>query len=482
MEGQIKTLYVFPDTNVFVQCKQLEALDWRELGEYDKVVLIVTRPVITEVDHQKSGSGRLAKRAKLANTLFRKFLQGNSEIEIPTQGVGPILVVALGQNLEPSEELSSELNYSHADDQMVGIAHAYQSSHEHEVVFLSHDTGPLLMAKRVGVLFQQVPDEWLLTTENDEEQKRIKELEANLKRLKEAEPQCTISFNDAPWKFTRLKRMPLKPAQVTELLEILKAEYPIGTDFGPSEASERPGKLLRYGFPRTEKFVPATDEDISNYRDNYASWLESCEAFFREIHDELNDQEEIWVVSTALVNDGGRPADDVIVSFEVTSRNFGLMGTPSKEQAESIQKPLQLRPVPYAPQGRWDQGEIGRHSFEFPGGLSMVTTDRLSSDFLGLPKGRDPNCFYWKGGRPSAPVARVEFECAQWRHQESPEVFDLRLVIDSERKPMRGAILIVVHAANLREPVKKTQSVEFIIQEVDAFSDARALISGSPAG
>lgn len=471
MEGQLKTLYVFPDTNVFVQCKQPEALGWCDLGEFDKIVLIVTRPVITEVDHQKSGSGRLAKRAKLANSMFRKFLH-NDEIEIKTQGKGPAVVVVLGQDLEPSQELSNELNYSHADDQLVGIAHAYQSGNEHQVLFLSHDTGPLLMAKRVGVCYQQVPDDWLLTPENDEEQKQIRELEGRLKRLQEVEPKCTISFSESVWKFTRLKRVPLTNTQVEELIEMLRVACPVGTDFGPSEPSERLGKQYNFGPRSVDKFKPATDEDISAYKEEYVRWLASCEAFFRTIHDKLNALEEILTISASLVNAGGQPANDVMVSFQVVSGDLGLMSLPSKEDRKNSEKPLQLMPAPRAPQGRW----VSENGFRIPTALGVMDANRFDSSFLQGVKERDPNCFYWKGGRPSSPVPRVEFECAQWRHQDDPEAFDLRLVNHPELESQRGAIAVVVRAANLREPVKMIQRVEIVINEVDPFNEAKALI------
>src|SRR3546814_8961160 len=62
-----KALYVFPDTNVFVQCQSLEELAWSDLGTFDLIVLLLSSPVIGEIDRQKGGAGRLAKRARTAN-------------------------------------------------------------------------------------------------------------------------------------------------------------------------------------------------------------------------------------------------------------------------------------------------------------------------------------------------------------------------------------------------------------------------------
>ena len=474
MDDLIKTLYVFPDTNVFVQCKQLGALSWRDLGSYDKIVLLVTRPVIAEVDRQKGGSGRLAKRARLANSLFTKFLESD-DIEIAIQGTGPIVIVALGQSLEPSEELSDELNYGHADDLLVGIAHCYQQDHDQQVLFLSHDTGPLLRAKRVGLPFQKVPDDWLLTAENDEEQKRIKELEEQVKLLHATEPQCTISFNDVPWLLTRLKHMPLTDAQVAELMGILETQHPIRTDFGLTEPAERVGKPHIFGSTSVEKFIPATDKEISEYKVRYAMWVASCEELFRDIHEKLNAQEEVHIVSTSLANVGARPAGDVIVSFEITGDHLGLMDTPDEKDKDKDKDPLSLKPVPWSPQGQWVD-EMRRSPLGFARPLTVNNTSLFDTNLF-RPMVRNPNKFYWKDGRPKWPEVRVEFECAQWRHQEDDEIFDLRVVYSAEMEALRGAIHVTVSAANLREPVRKTQSIQVVIEEVDAFIKARKLIS-----
>ncbi|MDH1930485.1 PIN domain-containing protein [Pseudomonas sp. GD03696] len=480
MEYQVKILYVFPDTNVFVQCKQLEALEWRALGNYDKVILIVTRPVISEVDTQKSGSGRLAKRAKIANSLFRRFLQGDL-IEISVQGEGPALTVALGQNLEPSDELSDLLNYNHADDRLVGIAHAYQANNDHEVVFLSHDTGPLLMAKRVGIKFHQVPDSWLLNSENDETQKRIKELESDLKRLKDSEPRCSISFNSSEWKFSRIKHRPLTHDQIIELVELLQAAYPLATEFGSTEVNERQGGRNRFGLHPIEKYVPASSEDISRYKENYTKWLNFCREYFEDLHNKLNSQPELFTISASLVNNGGRPADDVSVKFQSVTNNIKLMGLPTNKELEESEVKLQLRASPKVPCGRWvrttDLTQFG--GFNLPSIAPLASYDRLNPNLLNLKSVRDQNAFYWKDGKPEDPSAILEFECAQWRHQDTPEEFHLRVAIAENREPLQGAIQIVVRASNLVDPVRKTQGIEFNIEEVDSFSKAKALITES---
>src|SRR3546814_7602093 len=102
-----------------------------------------------------------------------------------------------------------------------------------EVRLLSHDTGPLLTAKRVAVPFVRVPEAWLLPVESDKDQKRIRELEAQVRSYQQAEPRCAVKFEDTPWQFTRTKHRPLTEAQVAVLMRRLQERHPIVTDFGP---------------------------------------------------------------------------------------------------------------------------------------------------------------------------------------------------------------------------------------------------------
>jgi hypothetical protein len=46
--------YLFPDTNVFVQCRPLEELDWSSWRELDEVHLVVSRPIESEIDAHKN--------------------------------------------------------------------------------------------------------------------------------------------------------------------------------------------------------------------------------------------------------------------------------------------------------------------------------------------------------------------------------------------------------------------------------------------
>ena len=47
-------LYFFVDTNLFLQCRQLEQLDWSPWDSFEEVRLIVSKAVLREIDYRKN--------------------------------------------------------------------------------------------------------------------------------------------------------------------------------------------------------------------------------------------------------------------------------------------------------------------------------------------------------------------------------------------------------------------------------------------
>ena len=61
-----RILSFFPDTNLFIQCRSLEELDWSEWADFEEVHLIVCRTVQREIDQQN-----IAVTAELPNAPAR---------------------------------------------------------------------------------------------------------------------------------------------------------------------------------------------------------------------------------------------------------------------------------------------------------------------------------------------------------------------------------------------------------------------------
>ena len=61
----------FLDANVFLECRALEELPWKELTDEDPIRLLVALTVIEEIDKRKHGNDRRADRARKASQRLR---------------------------------------------------------------------------------------------------------------------------------------------------------------------------------------------------------------------------------------------------------------------------------------------------------------------------------------------------------------------------------------------------------------------------
>ena len=76
----VRILHFIPDTNLFIQCRRLEELDWSIWAEFDEIDVIVCRPVQREIDNQKSkGNDRIGKRARAVHSLFREIITSDND-------------------------------------------------------------------------------------------------------------------------------------------------------------------------------------------------------------------------------------------------------------------------------------------------------------------------------------------------------------------------------------------------------------------
>lgn len=466
------TLTVFPDTNVFVQCKPLDELDWSPLGTFKRVEIIVSRPVQAEIDAQKNkGSGRLHKRARKASAIFREaILSQEGYIEF---GSNPRVRLTIKPNIRPSPAHGNSLDYSERDDQLVGIAATFAEENRNiDVRLLTHDTGPMASARMIGLRFVEVPETWLLPPETDETQKRITALQEELKRYENAEPAITIDVRDRgdtpPFEWTLETYPPLDFQTIAALLERLKSRFPIATCFEPDQ--QGPSKTSRLGI--ADRFVPATDKEIAEYQESYAAWLVECKTFLKTLHEKLADQTKWPEVEAVFNNEGARPADDALITFDAKGPLQILLPPGDEEQQE-----LNLPSPPTPPRGHYRLSRL----------LEANSIFREFSQNLDIAGGltsrsRDANAFYWKPGPPKTfPVKTCSLECKQWRHQAGEKSIALAIVAGigiQSGSDVRGALEITVHAANMTHSVTKQTPIRIHVQAGNTYSKALELIGG----
>jgi hypothetical protein len=489
MQGSSERTTLFPDTNLFIQCRSLEEIDWSLVSDAQVIELLVSRPVQAEIDRQKGkGAGRLGKRARAAMSLFRRALDLPNERLQVREGT-PAVFLQLRQDLKPDLALSDRLDYGERDDQLVGIAAAFaRDNPDVSVRVLTHDTGPMLSAKNAGLPYIAIPDAWLLAPETDEQDKALAALQSQLARYQRAEPAFELQADGtalAPT-ITVDYYTALSEHELRELMAAAQHAHPLAEDFGSREAAERGGvgTGLLASITR-ELFEPASEEEISQYRnERYPEWVSGCEAVLRDLHNTLNRRITWPQARVALANVGSRPAEDAYIRFKTRGRLLLSVPRDEDDKTDAEQQaaaPLSLPRPPAVPRGQWTRRRTASDSLAaFARSVAFDTRPLMHPNFGKLPllpEPRDPNAFYYKPRRPSYPIPVIGFECAQWRHQVAPETFEFELTTDLVEQAVLGALTIEIHAANITTPFEKTLRIRVEVRARSPLDLARSLLA-----
>ena len=423
------SIYLFPDTNVFLQCKALQEIDWRScdaLAEFDTIHLLVSLPVMSEIDKLKNrGNDRLGRRAREVNSILREIVLGKSDFHSVRQS-SPTVSLALVASIEPTPDL---LDYAIVDNRILGCVDAYGHIHrDQDVRFLTDDTGPMATAQHQEIPFIPVPDEWRRKPQPSAADRENTELKAEIKRLRQTEPIFYIQFlGPNEGEIDKIEghcvaARSLTDGEVSQLLSQLQARFP---------------------------------------RSSTSEWLEDCERMLRDLHTSIQHQSERLSVEIAIENRGVLPAKDALI--EIVGHGPILLGVPLDDDDAYLhkyrQRPIQLPSPPSPFDSRMLQSAI----------LGPL-------DYSKLPP-RDPNTFYYKPERPTEPVVAIVLECKQWRHELATEYFYADVYVDSESTTIEGSIECRIHAENLSSPVREFLQVEFAGQPIDIAERAEQLVA-----
>ena len=492
-------VFLFVDTNLFLQCRPLEDLDWSTWNAFDEVRLIVSAPVLREIDHLKNkGNDRVRRHARAASSMFRKMLSDGYR---PVRVSGPCVKLLVEPRHKYCESLKGQLNYQERDDQLVGTVYEFAKHNpDADVRLLTHDTTPLYTAQANGLAMDVISDEWLLPPESNESERELRALREENARLKKAEPQFEIQCLDSDG--IDIKRHegaftwfdPLTDAEIDNLMRYLREQFPPVTEFGPRESVKReaPQTMARI-LGQQQVWVPATEEDIKKYREeSYPQWLADCKAVLRNYHETLQEQTPRSRFVFVAENCGTRPASDALITIEAEGSfqvkppaRDGEEADGSVDPGEGFEKKTTiLLPPPPNPRGRWKT--MGPFSAledlltHFPGKTTLPgrRLDILQPrPYIGPSlRPRDPNKFYYKPAFLEMPQNAFALECEQWRHEDGKEEFECEIHFSNDIDTVKGALVFRIQAGNLSETQIKRIPMQIKTAHVGSFDRARALV------
>ena len=481
-------LVLFPDTNLFLQCRELSQLDWSSLSEqHERVLLLASRSVQDEIDRLKQdGNTRRSKRARRTNSLFRKILLSD-EMKLLIKSTKPRVEL---QFAPPMILAASEsLDLTRADDRLIAEALCYRDGNTGESVsLLTHDTNPVLTARHHGLACVLIPDEWLLPPEKDPRDKRLLNLEERVKSLESEKPVIEIRPEEMAdgvlreLSFEIVVFPALTKPQITALVEEAKSLHPLITHFHETHPSPPLSTLETLN----SEFVAPEDVAIQEYtRKRYPEWVDRVAKFLKGLNRRLEYADRVLSTRIHIANTGSAPGTNVVVEIDCTP--CASLLPPSKSDDSWLAKPVTAPSAPSPPKGEWrrklSQAEQAMSALKF--NFKLAHRDR--ADFtpafpdlgkLNVREDRDRHGFYWKPDRPSQPSCSWALECDEFRHQVEPEAFEIDLFVEpAEVRPSSGCVSIRVTASNLAAPVSVQLPLSIKYTEGDTMEEARRLLA-----
>lgn len=431
--------FLFVDSNLFLQCRPLQDLDWHRLVGREEVTILVPSAVLAELDkHKSDGNSRRAQRARRA----LQFL--DSLLEAPDDGVivrtTPTNVIA-----QFAPEVSGDASTSNDDSILFEVAAMTRTRGNQAVGLVTHDTNLKVKAKRKGLRFFPVPDEWLLAPEPDERDKRVRQLEEEVALLKRQTPIIEITLDgNQEIEIVVPSYEPLTPGTVERLVEAMTSKFPMKTDFSLT-STER--LLSTGGIGMIGLRLPA-DWEIAKYQnEGYPRWEQSLRSRLEQLHSSLRVRNATADIRLLIANKGTVPGEHVHIAIRV-SEGFLIV---DPEHHDKLLEWLITSPrAPSPPQPR-------QSSLDGLGNLHALSgfTPPYQLERPIRPK-RDE--FYLKAGKDTD--TEWVWECENMRHGVPPQEFSFRVGMNVQSQPSGGQMVIDVSAENLPKAAVKQYRIK----------------------
>lgn len=467
---------IFADTNLFIQCYDLSQIPWHNIFSDEKLLIIVSRTVLDEIDrHKQDGNARRAKRARKASSLFRSIILSESTKAI-IRNDAPHVELSFATHPEHRGH-DYRLDLSRPDDRIIDEAIQYAALNPNdEVELLTYDTTPILTARRCGLSVSIIPDNWLLPPEPDPRDKRIADLEQKIRIFENTYPQIEIIVRDDSDESLDNLLVSITTYQafsghvLDELVSNVSKRRPISTKFNEpiiTRPSNHTHMNLIFGVE--EKYYPPTEKEISKYtNEEYPEWLHKVKSFFAELSMNYEYPERCITLSFAVSNSGSVPVENILIEFEAVG---GLIFfSPPSNKDSKHQTKNKLPPPPSPPKGKWVQKQKGlmdiANSFQAPAAYPFSRINDFDAYLHNtIPEPIDRNAFYWKEGKSRRPTSKWSFKCREFLHKVGPEIFPIELFVTPKEKIENCAIKCLITASNLPEPIRKTLPIKVQYKE-----------------
>lgn len=427
---------VIVDCNCFLQLRDLKDVPWRELFPgVKRIEIFVTPSVVAELDKKKVDSkDRIRNRARAAF----KLLDAASEAD-PMRIIlrnGSIVVALNLPEIAPTDWSSHpRLDPSRPDDALV--AQAADLAVDPPKILLSHDSGPRLTARRLGLAVKSVPEAWLLPDPVDDDRKQIQRLQRENELLKARCPQILAGWGstDQPLERLIIERLivpPLSGEAIMAAVARCRAKWPHAT------GTMRVGSGFFIGEEDTSGRFD--QDDYLRYVAKWQQWALGLPAFFEELQKRIAGATRFAGADLWIENVGAAAAERLIVDFAVSD---GWQVLADQKAVDDIAPYPVMLPGPPLTPFQQDHRDRTTKADDVSRQIRYLATSQAQP--------RDPTGFYWIE-RPGFDSTRGVYGCEEFRAKRRDE--DMIWLWPRGNSPAQGKLSVDIHGSNLGEPLK----------------------------
>jgi PIN domain len=296
----------FLDTNVILQCRDLEELPWSELTPADTIRLVLPGIVCDQLDRLKNDcNSRRARRARKASSRCDEILDSEDQ-KIVIRRSSPAVTLEL-EGAKPKATDFPDLDLSYEDHRLIAETLNFARANPSlDVRLLTDDVGPKMTAKRQRLPYTSVPEGWRLAPENDSRDKELAQARQEIEGLRSNYASIAVHLEvegERPEKVSiKLPGYrPLEETQIDELMETAEARFPMST------------AAVHQWNPTQPVYIPPQNRQI--YAQEYSTWLNDLRAFLVSVHEKLNTRDQRKTLAFVLDCNGVRPAEQVIAEI-----------------------------------------------------------------------------------------------------------------------------------------------------------------------
>lgn len=324
--------YIFLDTNVFLHYKDFEQIPWNEIVGDDDFSIVIPDKIVFEIDKVKDGpAGKIKERARKISKKFADYFlhdKHNARFKVVSAE-------------DPDSEFLRQKRLDCAKSDHVIIGSILLFNQLENSIAISRDNAFLMTARRHGIRFMEMPEEFMRADEKSDAEKERDEYKRKLDEIQNRRSELEVTFMDGSSVLEIVAPDPCDiKALISSKIDEIKASHPYLYRRSRPEITRRDGEVIREPIPlesldryrslndvikrSIQNFSPpvdplfmVSDAQIADYNRKLDDYFSKCrQYYFHTCYAELL-REQMRELTFKIVNKGTAMSGEMLVCIQL---------------------------------------------------------------------------------------------------------------------------------------------------------------------